>query len=150
MQKRNKIDRTWVVNILTSRAIDPSTASTSRENRFRIRPRGVVSKNIIGWCRMVFSILLCSCLDAEIMLIAMVPTKRKVRVAEIKWLAHLTMRRKKRKRKKEGEKTKKKQQHEHPPNNNHQQQTETEQLTWLYKENGDWTTHVVINKENRD
>jgi len=37
----------------------PSTVSMSRENRFRMRPIGVVSKNIIGERRMLASIRKC-------------------------------------------------------------------------------------------
>ena len=50
----------WIVVGMVS-----SMIKISRENRFKIRPRGVVSKNDIGHRRMLLSSLLCRVLDAN-------------------------------------------------------------------------------------
>ena len=47
------------------RGIVSSITLMSLENRFKIRPRGVVSKKDIGERRMLFMSLLCSVLEAK-------------------------------------------------------------------------------------
>ena len=51
--------------VLDDLGMTPSIVYMSLENRFKIRPRGVVSKNDIGDRRMFLSILLCRVLEAK-------------------------------------------------------------------------------------